>query len=114
MSWPLRYLVGLLGRDPGLVAGASRARSYRSWPQVRRRSRLIGASFRWLPVIRRVGQGEEHDLFSGHGADVVVQAQHLDACDVLDDGFDDRPRRFDQVRAYLFEQVPTLYRSRTT
>ena len=48
------------------------------------------------------------NLFSGHGADVVVQAQHLDARDLLDHCFHDRPRRFDQMGPYLFEQVPPL------
>lgn len=32
---------------------------------------------------RRLGQGEEDDLFAGHGADVMVEAQHLDASDLL-------------------------------
>ena len=54
------------------------------------------------------GQGEEHDLFAGHGADVVVQAQHLDAGDLLDHRFQDRPRRFDQLGPDFFEQVPPL------
>ena len=30
----------------------------------------------------RLGQGEEHDLLAGYGADIVVQAQHLDAGDL--------------------------------
>jgi hypothetical protein len=39
-----------------------------------------------------LGQGEEHDLFTGYGADVVVQAKHLDAGDLLDHRFQERPR----------------------
>jgi hypothetical protein len=31
----------------------------------------------------RPGQREEYDLFARDGADVVMQAQHLDACDFL-------------------------------
>ena len=38
----------------------------------------------------------------------MVQAQHLDARDFLDHCFHDRPRGFDQMRSYLFEQVPAL------
>jgi hypothetical protein len=55
---------------------------------------------------RRFGQGENHDLFSGRGADVMMQAQHLDASDLLDHGFHDRPGRFDEMPPYLFDQVP--------
>ena len=65
--------------------------------------RFISLSFVRLPVIRRLCQGEEHDLFSGDGADVVVQAQHLDACDLLNHRFHDRPSRFDQMSPYSFE-----------
>ena len=57
---------------------------------------------------RRRGQAEEHDLFAGCGADVVVQTQDLGAGDFLDDRFQDRPRRFDKLEPYLFEQVPPL------
>jgi hypothetical protein len=38
----------------------------------------------------------------------VVQVHHLDAGDLLDHGFHDRPRRFGQMGPYLFEQVPPL------
>ena len=38
----------------------------------------------------------------------MVQAQHLDAGDFLDHRLHDRPRRFDQLRPDLFEQVPLL------
>jgi PLD-like domain len=36
----------------------------------------------------------------------MVQAQHVDACDLPDHGFHVRPRRFDQVGPHLLEQVP--------
>ena len=63
--------------------------------------------------LRRFGQGEEHDLFAGDGADVVVQAHDLDAGDFLDHRLQERPRRFEQMGAYLFEQVsPLLGRER--
>ena len=42
------------------------------------------------------------------GADVVVQGQHLDAGDLLDHRFHDRPGRFDQMGPHLLEQVPPL------
>ena len=64
--------------------------------------------FLGVAVKRRLGQGEENDFLAGCGADVVVQAQHLAAGDLLDHRFHDRPRRLDQVRAYLFEQVSAL------
>ena len=57
---------------------------------------------------RRLGQGEEHDFFASYGADVVMQAQHLDAGGLLDHRFHDRPRRFDEMGPDLFEQVPPL------
>ena len=64
--------------------------------------------------LRRLGEREEHDLFAGDGADVVVQAQHLDAGDFLDHRFHHRPRRFDRVRPHLFEQVSALFRPAAT
>lgn len=57
---------------------------------------------------RRFGQREEHDFFSGNRADVAVQAQHLDACDLLDDRFQDWARRLDQMRAHLLENISSL------
>jgi hypothetical protein len=59
---------------------------------------------------RRLGQSEEQDFFAGYCADVVVQAQHLGAGDLLHHRFHDRPRRFDQMGPDLFEQVPPLVR----
>jgi hypothetical protein len=56
--------------------------------------------------IRRLGQSEENDLLARDGADVMVQAQYLDASGLLDHRFQDRPRRFDQMGAYLLEQIP--------
>lgn len=55
---------------------------------------------------RRLGQSEKHDLFSSNGADVVVEAQHLGAGDLMDQCFHDRPGRFNQMLPYLFDQVP--------
>src|SRR5579871_1040125 len=57
---------------------------------------------------RRLGQGEEQDLFAGAGADVVVQAHHLGAGGLLHQRLHDGPRRLDQMGAYLLEQVPPL------
>jgi len=59
-----------------------------------------------LTEVRRLGQGEENDLLAGDGADVMVQAQDLDASDLVDHRFQDRTGRFDQVGPYLLEQVP--------
>ncbi len=61
-----------------------------------------------FPEERRFHQGEEHDLFTGDGADVVVQTQHLDAGDLLDHRFHEGPGRFEQVGPDLFEQVPAF------
>lgn len=71
--------------------------------------RCIALSFRRWPVAWRLGQGEEHHLFSGHGADVVVQAQHFDARDLLDHGFHNRPRRFAKMGPHLFQQVSSPF-----
>ena len=38
----------------------------------------------------------------------MVQAQHLDAGDLLDHRFEERTGRFDQMGAHLLEQVPSL------
>ena len=59
-----------------------------------------------LTEIRRLGEGKEKDLLAGDGADVVVQASHLDAGDLLHHHFQQRTGRFDQVSPYLLEQVP--------
>ena len=56
----------------------------------------------------RLGQGEDNERLSGHGADVVVQAQDPGAGGLLDHRFHDRPRRFDQMGPDLLEQVPSL------
>ena len=61
-----------------------------------------------LSVFCCLDQGEEQDLFSGHGAEIVVQAQHLDARNFPNRCCHNRPRRFDQMRPYLLEQVPPL------
>ena len=58
----------------------------------------------------RFCQGKDHDFFSRGRADVVVQADHFDAGDFLDHLLHHRPRRFDQVRPYLLEQIPALSR----
>jgi hypothetical protein len=70
--------------------------------------RCIALSFRRWPVAWRLGQGKEHDLLSGHGTDVVVQAQHFDARDLMDHCFHDRPRRFSKMGPHLFQQAPPL------
>ena len=36
-----------------------------------------------LTVQGWLGQGQDNECFAGHGADVVVEAHHLDASDVL-------------------------------
>jgi hypothetical protein len=52
----------------------------------------------WCPrltVRGGLGQGQDDERFAGHGADVVVQAHHLDAGDLLDQlaGVQERLRR---------------------
>jgi hypothetical protein len=59
-----------------------------------------------LTEIRRLGQTEENDLLAGGRADVVVQAPHLDAGDLVDHLFQERACRFDQVGPDLLEQLP--------
>ena len=58
----------------------------------------------------RLGKGEENDLLAGHGADIMMKAQHLDVGDVLDHCFHDRSSRFDQMRPHLLQQVSPLLR----
>ena len=64
--------------------------------------------FLYVAKMRRLCQGEEHNFFAGYGANVVVQAQHFGAGDLLDHRFHDRPGRFDQMGPYLFEQVSSF------
>src|SRR5713226_7900722 len=52
-----------------------------------------------------MGQSEDDDFFAGDGADVVVQAHDFGAGHLLDHGFHNRPGRFNQMGANLFEQV---------
>ncbi len=61
-----------------------------------------------ITEIRRLGEGQNNDLFAGDGADVMVQAQHLDTGDLLDHRFQDRAGRFDQMGSHLLEQVSPL------
>ena len=58
--------------------------------------------------LRRVNQGEEHDLFTGHGTDVMVHAEHPDAGDLLDHRLHQRPRGLEEMGPDLLEQVPAL------
>src|SRR5208337_2391209 len=58
--------------------------------------------------LRGLHQSEEHDLFTGHGADVMVQAEHLDAGNLLDHRLHERPRGFEQMGPHLLEQVSPL------
>jgi hypothetical protein len=57
---------------------------------------------------RRLDEGEEDDLFAGYGADIVVQALHPDAGDLLDHRFHDRPRRFHQLDSHLLQEISSL------
>jgi len=50
-----------------------------------------------------LGQGQDNERFASHGADVVVQAHHLDAGDVLNQRLQKWLRRFDQMCPYLLE-----------
>ena len=80
-----------------------------------------GAVWRWVPAgwlriqihlrfaeIRRLDKGEYNDLLTGDGTDVVVQAQDLDASDLLDHRLHDWPGHFEQVGPRLLEQIPPL------
>ena len=71
----------------------------------RSRARLC---FLRLAVRGWLGQGQDNERFAGHGADVVMQAHHLDSGDLLDHRLHERLRRFDQMAPYLLEQVPRL------
>jgi hypothetical protein len=59
---------------------------------------------------RRFGQGKEDDFFAGHGADVMVHVQHLDARDLVDDRFQHRARQIQQVAPDLLDQIPAFLR----
>src|SRR3954454_16915606 len=65
-------------------------------------------SFPGFAAIGRLCQAEENELFAGQGADVVVQAGDLDAGDLLDHAFQDRPGRLDELGPHLLEQVAAL------
>ena len=57
---------------------------------------------------RRLDEGEQHDLFAGHGTYVVVQAQCLHASNLFHHCFPERPHRFDQMGPDLLEKAPAL------
>lgn len=57
-----------------------------------------------------VGEGEEEDFFAGEGADVVMQAQHLHTGDLFDQFFHGRARGFDEMGAYLLEEIAAFFR----
>src|ERR1700756_4212250 len=57
---------------------------------------------------RGLRQTEQHDLFPGERTDIVMQAHHLDARDLLNQGFHQRPCGLDQVGPHLLEQIPPL------
>ena len=57
---------------------------------------------------RRLDQCEKHHFFAPRGADDMVQAQYPGAGNLLDHRFQDRPRRFHQLHAYLFQEIPTF------
>src|SRR6185312_9188930 len=61
-----------------------------------------------LAVQGSLGEGEENDLFAGHGADVAVQAHDPDAGDILDQRFQKRSGRFDEMGPHLLEQGSPL------
>ena len=61
-----------------------------------------------FPALRRFGEGEGDQFFAGGGADVLVHAQHLNTGYLLDHGFHDRPRGFNEVGADLLQQIPSL------
>ena len=69
------------------------------------RGTLTELPFLFLPKDRRLGQSEQYNFFAGDGADVMMETQHLDAGDLLDECFHDRPCRFDELVSYLFEQL---------
>ncbi len=62
----------------------------------------------------RLGKGKENNLLAGYGADVMVQAQDLDAGDLLDHRFHDRTGRFDQMGPHLLSTGPALSRPKAT
>jgi hypothetical protein len=54
-----------------------------------------------------------HDLVTSDSADVVVHADELDAGDLTNHRLHERPSRFDEMVAYLFEKIgPLLGRQR--
>ena len=61
--------------------------------------------FHGFAAMRRRCEREEHHLLAGHGADVVVQAHYLHAGNAFVHGFHERPSRFDEMCADLFEQI---------
>jgi hypothetical protein len=73
-------------------------------------SKFSSLSFLRLADWRQLSQGEQHDLFAGQCADVVVQTQHFDSGDFLYHGLHGWPRSFHQMTPHLLEQIPSFIR----
>ena len=67
-----------------------------------------GLFFLRFPATPRLGKGEDNECFAGPGADVAVQAHHIDAGDLLNQRLIGAACRFDQMSPCLLEQDPPL------
>jgi hypothetical protein len=65
---------------------------------------FVGRAEQWGPV-----QSENDDFFAGRGADVVMKADDLDAGNILNHDFHERPSDFDQMGPHLFEKFAPLF-----
>jgi hypothetical protein len=78
----------------------------RRWPII---SSVGWSSFLDFAKQRRLDQGEKHDLFAGHRADIVMQADHFDPCDSFNHRRHGRPGDFDQMTSDLLEQISAFF-----
>jgi type I site-specific restriction endonuclease len=60
----------------------------------------------------RSGQRKDDHFFAGHGTDVLVHAQYLRANDLVDQRFQHRACRLEQLLAYLLDEISSFLRRR--
>lgn len=106
----------LLGMKSGSVAAVISDFHQQLCSEVSRAvKRLQSTGLRRSPSLsvaneRCLGQREQYDFFAGGDADVMMQTHHLDAGNLCDHRFEDRPRCFNELGPDLFQKISSFLR----